>query len=410
MFSIDGRAIPATKSTDTYKYLGHSFSTKGVAKPSIFNLTKWLKNLARSPLKPDQKFALLKGYLIPKLLYGLQVPSITAGVLAESDRLIRKFTKKTLHLCVTTGQQLLYARVRDGGLGIFQLRRKIPFIFANRIYRLKDMGDEMTNMILSQDPTARTITRLEKLAEVGDPNSFWREQIATRPFSAGLQAAEDDQASRTWLESKPAGWTGRDYVRAVQLRTNNLATAGLPSTPAGLRNCRAGCPRVESLSHVLQGCPVTHFERIARHDEIVRKIAAHTRRKGWHTEVEPRVYHPDKQLFKPDLAIHLRDGNTIAIVDAQVCWEGTRALAQSWENKRLVYDNLKFRQAAERKWPGKLFEFLPLIVGARGIWPSANQPTDTTLRLTKSAKANMVHEVLKWGSTSHKRFMASVWR
>lgn len=79
---------------------------------------------------------------------------------------------------------------------------------------------------------------------------------------------------------------------------------------------------MESLSHVLQGCPVTHFERIRRYDEIVKKVARHSRRRGWTVEVEPRVYHPDRQLYKPDLVIHQPRGLTV--VDVQVCWEGPR--------------------------------------------------------------------------------------
>ncbi|KAK9701480.1 hypothetical protein QE152_g30561 [Popillia japonica] len=53
------------------------------------------------------------------------------------------------------------------------------------------------------------------------------------------------------------------------------------------RKCRTGCDKIESLAHVLQACPTTHYERIKRHNSIVAKVARHCRRKGWTTEVDP---------------------------------------------------------------------------------------------------------------------------
>lgn len=151
------------------------------------------------------------------------------------------------------------------------------------------------------------------------------------------------------------------------------------------RRCRGGCPRQESLSHIQQGCPVTHYERIRRHNEIVSKICKHARKKGWTTEVEPRVYHQDGQLFIPELAIFL-PADTLLICDAQVCWEGPRSLDQSWPNKRLIYDHLKFREAAARKWPKK-----EVLLGARGIWARCNRPTEETLNIPPSVKASCAH-------------------
>lgn len=198
-------------------------------------------------------------------------------------------------------------------------------------------------------------------------------------------------------------------MRAVQLRTANLATKGLPYIPAGERKCRTGCDKIESLAHVLQACPTTHYERIKRHNSIVAKVARHCRRKGWTTEVEPRVRHVDGQLFIPDLAVH-QPNSTLTICDVQVCWESTRTLAESWDRKRLVYDNFKFREAAARKWPNLELEVLPLLLGARGVWPRCNSNTTNQLNITAGLRASCVHSCLKWGSSIHNHFMASTWR
>lgn len=121
------------------------------------------------------------------------------------------------------------------------------------------------------------------------------------------------------------------------------------------------------------------------------------------------MYHTDGQLYKPDLAIHTDPAN-IVICDVQVSCKGTRPLADSWSRKLLVYENQKFREAASRRWPGKNFNISPSILGARGIWPRANAPTEQALDIPNHLNESCVQSCLKWGGTLHRIFMASVWR
>lgn len=100
------------------------------------------------------------------------------------------------------------------------------------------------------------ITRLTQrlasmLGEVA-PTDHWREQLITSSQLKGLQSSSEDSASRSWLPNPPTGWRGREFVRAVQLRNNNLPTAALPSNPTKARICRAGCLQEENIYHVLQ--------------------------------------------------------------------------------------------------------------------------------------------------------------
>ncbi|KAK9747007.1 Reverse transcriptase (RNA-dependent DNA polymerase) [Popillia japonica] len=344
-FKIHGHYIKPLAGISNFRYLGLMFGSTGAAKPTLFNLTNWLSNLQQAPLRPSQKFDILKAYLVPRLLYGLQSPGLTGELLQECDR--------------------------DGGLGLPQLRYKLPCIFSRRLENLKRNCDDITNwasIFNIEGPAQSLYYRLRVLPSRGDPDPYWREETTLRPYSAGLQDVADDASSRAWIHRVSRGWTGRDY-----------------------------------------GCPLTHYERIGRHNEIVAKIAKHARRKGWITETEPRVYHPDGQLYKPDLAIH-QPGNTISIVDVQVCWEGPRTLATSWDNKRLVYDNVRFREAAVRHWGDKNLILSPLLLGARGIWPRCNQPTTGLLSIPSPLRSSCVHTYPKWGSTIHRRFIAGVWR
>lgn len=198
-----------------------------------------------------------------------------------------------------------------------QLRFHLPQVLHRRLESLQQDHTLAHAILTTEGPAKNFRRRVSFLARGAPPHSYWRENIVTMPMSMGLQDAAHDQTSRAWLRQTPRGWTGRDFVRAVQLRTANLATKSLPYIPAGERRCRAGCNKIESLAHVLQACPVTHHEHIKRHNSIVAKVARHCRRRGWTTEVEPRVRHADSQLFIPDLAVH-QPSNTTTICDVQV--------------------------------------------------------------------------------------------
>lgn len=196
-------------------------------------------------------------------------------------------------------------------------------------------------------------------------------------------------------------------MRACQLRTHNLPTAAIPSNPPEQRLCRAGCGKSETINHVLQSCPLSHWQRVKRHDDVLRILASFSG-KTWPTEREPHVRHSDGTLFKPDLAVHISN-DKVLISDVAVCWEGQQTLTASWVTKKRVYDNQKFREAASKRWANKSISILPLIMGARGIWPRYNDQVAEELKITRRTKEAMVNSVLKWGSTIHKSFMASVW-
>lgn len=101
--------------------------------------------------------------------------------------------------------------------------------------------------------------------------------------------------------------------------------------------------------------------------------------------------HPDGTLYKPDLAI--TQGENI-ICEIGVNWEGAISLTQAHLNKKRVYDNQKFHEAAAIKWPQKMITVEPLIIGASGIWPGANGPIEQLLRITKQHKNSCVHSAL----------------
>ncbi|CAH1995342.1 unnamed protein product [Acanthoscelides obtectus] len=369
--SVGGVKIPQIDMLSTFKYLGHHYGATGVRKANIPNLQVWLGNIDRAPLKPDQKLTLLRDFLLPKLQHGLQSLKIMGGVLKDVDGHVRGAVKRYLHMSIHTTDAAIHAKIKDGGLGIPELRRVVPQILLKRITKLlEETGDETVSCVIQSDRTLATLRRLQNLAGDIPAEQLWREAIASKPTTSGMQHTSEDDASRSWLRTRPSGSSGRDYARAVHLRTNNLPTNGLPYKPAEQRLCRnKGCKCVETLHHVLQKCGLAHEERIRRHNEVARNIAAH------------------------------------ADADVQISWEGNEGLGPAWQRKKLLYGNTKLIEAARLRWPGKSFEFLPITVGARGVWPRCNEPTKHALGLTKQLKESCVHSVLKWGSSIHAAFM-----
>ena len=131
------------------------------------------------------------------------------------------------------------------------------------------------------------------------PEGGYKELVEGGAFTKGLTYANQDSSSRSWISSRPHGWSASDWVRAIHLRTSNLPTVGIPSNPIELRGCRGGCSATETVCHILQSCPVAHDERVYRHNAVVKKVAEQCVREGWRVEEEPHVRHEDGTLFKP---------------------------------------------------------------------------------------------------------------
>lgn len=409
--SHNGTLIRMATDFDPTKYLGHKLGASGLLKPTISNLQRWLNNVAKAPLKPDQKLGIIKQFVIPKMLYGLQQPKVTGKLLREADRMVGYHVKRILHLNIHTPNASLYAKIKDGGLGITHLKFTIPRLFLGRLNKLLDCSDEDVSLayVVQGERIRGLMSRLQTMAGAQPPDIYWANAIKEGPFTKGLEEAASDPASRSWIDAKPAGWSGKDFVKAIQLRTANLPTMGLPSNPPERRNCRAGCNKVESISHVLQGCPSTHWERIKRHNEIAKKMAAHCKTRKFNVVEEPHIRHEDGTLFKPDLITVVDDA--VIITDTQVVWEGTLTLDHQHENKRSKYEgDDKFQATIKRLYPGKTIVHAPLTLGARGTWPRCNTLTVNMLQITPALKASMISSVLKWGNTIHAAFGRKVWR
>lgn len=119
--TVGGTQILCISGEGNFKYLGFKFTFQGISDTSELPMSFALDRIMSAPLKPHQKFVLLNHYTIPKYPYSAQSPTITSAFLRKTDRLLRFYSKRMLHLPKQTSNALLHASTKDGGLGLFCL-------------------------------------------------------------------------------------------------------------------------------------------------------------------------------------------------------------------------------------------------------------------------------------------------
>lgn len=409
LFCSGGQFLTQCQPGDFFKYLGRRYGDLGQSAESITNTKLLLERIRRAPLRPNQRLEIIKGYLIPRLLDSLQGLKVTLGILKETDKLIRKAVREFLHLNRSCQDAFIHASIPDGGLGVLSLRKHVPMILLNRIRGLRREGTEASEAVLGTAYSRGLEANLSRWCGESGVTSRgikkgWADALERGYSGNGLRQGSACSESGSWVSNPPPFWSGRDYIKSIQLRGNLLPTKGIPSNPPAERLCRAGCGRVESLSHVLQRCWAAKAERIARHDTLVNHTAKIARTKGWDVEIEPRIRARNGLLRVPDLT--LVKGDTVVVCDAAVSWEGPDALHLAGANKIAHYSNHDFVLALQAIYPGKVIKVAPLILGARGIWcANTNAALSDTLGLNKHHKRELVCKAIMGSIITYNAFM-----
>lgn len=414
-FKINGISISALKVQEQLKYLGHNYNQRGMVAPSSSNLEDMLERLQRAALRPWQKLFILNRYLIPRLMHCGQSADITVGKLVHMDRLIRRFVKATLHLPVTTPTAYLYAKIRDGGLSIPCLRHQIGVIYRRRLQRICLQNDPDFDAAFSTPSIQRLMRKLDVICQ-GIPTSrsaiarFWATSLHQSALGNGL--IYNTRAASSWILDPPPFWTGRDYIRAIQLRIGLLPTGGAPYINAEAAQCRyptcAG--RRETLSHILQWCPVTHYQRIQRHDQATKDFANHLKSIDYEIQEAPRINTRDNRYI-PDLLVIDKHKRTCSIIETTVVWEYKNSLLEAARIKRDKYNLPEILSSIKDKYNlHSLPAVHPFVIGARGSWPPSNDIIWRKYNLPDHLQRKIVCNVLRYGSYIHRYFMAHTWR
>ncbi|XP_003373115.1 retrovirus-related protein [Trichinella spiralis] len=111
--------IPMAGPGEVIKVLGVPIAPNGKPSFDIETLEGTLERIRKAPLKPTQKLATVRDYLIPSLEYRLGVPGISRKLLESVDGAIRLTVKRFLHL-PTTGMNSMFLSmpIKERGQGL----------------------------------------------------------------------------------------------------------------------------------------------------------------------------------------------------------------------------------------------------------------------------------------------------
>jgi len=349
-YRVNDIDIPTCDPQSFVKYLGQQFSPFGVKKCTLKELDKQLQLVRRAPLKMWQKIEIIQDFVIPKYIAHFQTFRIHKQTLLKADRIVRNHVRKIMHLTLHCHNAVLHAPRRMGGLGIFSFSAKIPVIIINRHRRLQGISETLDSILQLSESW---IQRIKKLIPSGvrsnkDTDDRFGRELEASWSGGGISQLQNCKASNSYIMNPPKYWKGEDYRKAISLRTNLLPVKSMPSVPVKRRKCRAGCDRNESLSHILQRCPLTHWKRINRHDFVAKRVKNIAESNGFTVEEEPHIRELSGLLNKPDLI--LSKNNEVVIVDVGIHWEGPEPLTTAYDNKIAKYSTPTFLDAIVRRY------------------------------------------------------------
>ncbi|KRZ08461.1 Retrovirus-related Pol polyprotein from type-1 retrotransposable element [Trichinella zimbabwensis] len=355
--------VPMVGPGEHIKVLGVNIAPDGKPTFSLGTLEGTLERIRKAPLKPAQKLATVRDYLIPALEYQLGVPGVGKRVLEDVDTSIRHSVKRFLHLPHTgMNSMFLTMPVKDGGLGLRPLR-------TQHIARVAVGANSMMN---SADPTSQTVARM--------PQHQKSLHAALKHFSVPTASKDSLKKGKrsvgnSWL-SGLNGMRSRDFITGLKLRFGVIETRSqkwrgrTPQNPAVLlcRHCGRSTGQRETAAHISQKCPVTQRLYIQRHNRIVHLVGEHARREGFTVHVEHALKSAG-QVYKPDLI--LIKGNSAHILGVAVPWEKGTDMHEHYERKTTKYsritEDVKAHFGVDSCTVGAI------VVGARSSWCASNR-------------------------------------
>ncbi|KAF6016440.1 hypothetical protein EB796_025253 [Bugula neritina] len=177
---IDGAEVPAVPITGTYRYLGAQVGVKLEGSNPRKDITIGLERLSRAPLKPQQRFYLLREHFLPKFYHQLVLLEPTSKTLCALDYQIRSAAKRWLKVKQQCSSAFLYADIKDGGLGVPSLKFKIPMLKHQRMCRLIGANDTRTSMLIDQRDLAAPVVSGKTVSTSDSLVSIWRRSSTTQ--------------------------------------------------------------------------------------------------------------------------------------------------------------------------------------------------------------------------------------
>lgn len=373
-FRSENQPLPSLARSDTWKYLGITFSPEGRARCRPVEIIRpLLERLTKAPLKPQQRLFALRTHVIPRLYHQLALGAVTIGTLNKIDKITRDFTRRWLNLPRDTPTAYFHAAVRDGGLGIPSIRWTAPLLRRGRLIAAKRTHFEQGLEKFADEELVKCTRRLTDHGTLLNTNELisrrWSTKLYNSVDGAGLQASSDTPQQHQWIADGNRFLTGKDFINCARMRISAMPTRS--RTARGRvrdRRCRAGCLAQETLNHVLQVCHRTHAARIKRHNAILTYMERRIKNSGYVIHQEPH-YNTSIGLRKPDIVAVM--GRTAVILDAQVVSEQTD-LTLAHRRKIDYYSKPEIISAVQGTHNVENIVVASATLSWKGIWSGAS--------------------------------------
>ncbi|KAL7825010.1 hypothetical protein SRHO_G00342220 [Serrasalmus rhombeus] len=358
-----------------------------------------------------------------RLIYQADHGELGVVALRALDGTTRKAVKKWLHLPLCTTDGLLFARCKDGGLGLQKLERMVPSIQVRHLHQLAGSSDELVRALICDSPyMIAKIQKLWKRAGGSEDSLPPLGMVRAEPIPAsqasphprtqrerinpcdwrneefmhwanqstqgiGVLGYKGSRVSNRWL-GNPTGFNPRQYIAALQLRANVYPT--LEFRYRGREGLVASCRRcpstLESSQHILCLCPAVQGSRIVRHNRVCALLAKAAEVAGWTAHQEKSFHLPSGRSIRPDL-VFVR-GQFALVVDVAICFERAPDTLIEARNRKVARYGKYGRVigAAMGVRTTKIFGF-PL--GARGLWLPGNYELLTIMGLSSYSASRL---------------------
>lgn len=393
VFRLQGEFVKPLRILDSYSYLGVQLRASGVAvSQAIPKLSDMLPRLTKSVLKPQSKMQILRSVLAPRLMFDLTMSTTSVRTLHSIDRRIRAFVRRTLHFPRDTPNSVIHSAVRYGGLGIASMRSSITSFQLLQIRRIERIeNDPPVSSLIGSTYWAKFRERVRRnvryFFDESDLSLFcrtshrewWKDQLYSSVDGGGLRHYGSATLRRNaWItDSNRIKCTGREYICAMQVKYNSLATrerstrGRIDSNQPKLRMCPSCPDKLGTLAHLLQVCGRTQLLRIDRHNAVVQVLNSRLKSIGYCTYLEPRLDFASTWL-QPDIIAHKPNSPELYIIDPTIVSDGF-PLAVSYEKKinkythnSLVNHIVKKLKLNTRSDYGLCV--IPVVLSWRGCW------------------------------------------
>lgn len=399
LFEIDGSTLRAIGVIDTWKYLGIHFKGSKVLDKDIC-LASDLDKITKAPLKPYQRLRVLCGAVIPKYMHSLVLGRVGTGQLRNMDLMIRSHVKRWLYFPKDLPTAYIYARVRDGGLGITNLSVQVPLVKKLRLQRFLTQENDTAKAIKHSFYIKRQLDWCDsRLEHIGNDVSksrvsqYWRNVLYGMVDTSDLKDACKDTSSNSWVVDQAHEISGMEYIHYHHVRAGSLPSkARLARGSERERLCRAGCLVSETNYHIVQQCQRTHGGRIFRHDRIVDMLYSHLNSRADCKVVKEPRFKTELGLRKPDLLIS--EGNKTIVLDVQIV--GGRDMKRDYLQKCNKYREIRgFETLVKRKCFTNTIEFQSLTISFKGLIEENSSKLLDKLGINEQLKFRMVTSVLR---------------